>query len=263
MAGALKWSLSPHNQDTTNINCMLLTSRIGHHLGMCPHTWWWQTRNGDHWVRRRAACGLNHTKQATHAYQTQSITSMECTHAEAAHIVTSECVWGGMSWPHGHAGLVGDEGCCCLVVGGGGQDQTIVGWQLALRSCGCRCQGGGGWSGRDGSCARHGGCCCCWGWMGGEGEGEGDGEGGKCTTAMGTKERDEERSRAQKRKRPNNIHIHSPAATASNKVEAPITDQTRHFASICLGRVRTRTYFPLRRGTNSKENASWCWWWWW
>lgn len=35
MASDLKWSLSPHNQDTTNINCMLLTSRIGHHL----HVW--------------------------------------------------------------------------------------------------------------------------------------------------------------------------------------------------------------------------------
>ena len=234
MASNLTWSLSPHNQDTTNINRMLLTSRVGHHLhvwaqykklGMRPHTSWWQTRNGDQWVRKKEG---QHSTWAHQPHQPNPIDHQHGMHAcrsSSPHNTDARVrACGGMSWPHGHAGLVGDEGHCCLVVGasGGGQDHTIVGSQLALRSCRCRCQGGGGWSGRDWSCARHGYCCL----------GSMDGRGGRwrwrrrkmqCTAMGRMRERERRRKRgqeagrkAERPKRPNNIHIHYDA-TASKQ----------------------------------------------
>ena len=101
---------SPHNQDTNKHQLHVAhISAIGHHLRMCEPS----TRNSarvlihDHGGKLETAtngceegqpCGLNHTKQATHAHQPNRPSPWNARmQKQAAHIVTSECVWGGMS----------------------------------------------------------------------------------------------------------------------------------------------------------------------
>ena len=248
MASDLKWSLSPPNQDTTNINCMLLTSRIGHHL----HVWAQYKKLG----MRVLTHNGGKLEMATYGYEEgqhvgSTTPSKQCPHTNpnnhqhGMHTCrssphsddwVSECVWRNelTSWTRGpcwrRRPLLP---CCGRGRGRPGQDHCGLAAcfaQLQMQMPGRRRlkwprrklrtpwlllllllgmdRRGGRWRWR---WRRR--------WMHWDGK--------------------RERWRAEagaKAERPNNIHIHY-AATAS-KVEAPMTDQTSQ--ALCIHLLRTR-----------------------
>ena len=113
MAGDLKWSLSinhPITKTPTNINCMLLTSRQLATTLACVspvqetrHASSYMTMVANSTRRPMGAKKGNHVGSTTPSKQRMHTNPIDRHHGIArmqkqpAHIVTSECVWGGMS----------------------------------------------------------------------------------------------------------------------------------------------------------------------